>query len=258
MGEWLLGLGWGELFALCAGFFGLLTAGSNALGFLLERVVQRRGLRIFAVPLKRGQLRTELLGNVLFLAVFVPAIAGLLGSGALRFTSGWAAEVTTFAVSWMAFVVFYYFFHRAMHAKALFWMHRWHHESLVTTPLTGLSMSPLEAAGWTVGMLAPSLLLARLDLLGAWGWLAYFVMHFSGNIVGHANAELFPMNAKKGASLVSNAITYHSLHHARFDGHYGFANAMMDRLFGTEFPDWIAMVERVKSNGGLKSLRERA
>lgn len=257
MADWIARLSWIELLLVCAAFFGSLTAVSNVAGFAIERRVQERGLRIFALPLKRRQLRTELLGNVLFLVVFVPAITGVLASGAIRFASSWLAEVLTFGVSWTAFVVFYYFFHRAMHAKRLFWMHRWHHESLVTTPLTGLSMHPVEAIGWSVGLLAPGLLLAQLDLLGVWGWLAFFGAHFSGNIIGHANAELFPMNASKPASLVSNAITYHSLHHARFDGHYGFANAIMDRLFGTEWPDWIALVERVKSGEALKSLRER-
>lgn len=250
-------LSWPELLLACTIFFGGLTALSNAAGFALERAVQRRGLRIFAAPLKRGQLRTELLGNVLFLAVFVPAITALLASGAIRFASGWLAEVLAFFVSWSAFVVFYYFLHRAMHTKALFWMHRWHHESLVTTPLTGLSMHPVEAVGWCVGMLAPGLVLSWCGLLGFYGWLAFFVVHFSGNIVGHANAELFP-TVTRPTSLLSNAITYHSLHHARFDGHYGFANALMDRLFGTEFPDWYAILQRVKAGDALKSLRDRA
>lgn len=247
---------WPELLLACTVFFGGLTVLSNAAGFALERAFQKRGLRIFAVPLKRGQLRTELLGNVLFLAVFAPAITALLASGAVRFASGWLAELLTFFVSWSAFVVFYYFFHRAMHTKALFWMHRWHHESLVTTPLRGLSMHPLEAVGWCVGLLVPGLVLSWLGLLGFYGWLAFFAVHFSGNIVGHANAELFP-NVTRSVSVLSNAITYHSLHHARFDGHYGFANALMDRLFGTEFSDWCAILERVKSGKPLETPRER-
>ena len=50
--------------------------------------------------------------------------------------------------------------------------------------------------------------------------------------------------------------SYHCLHHARFDGHYGFAAAYMDRIFGTEFADWEAVHDRVRRGEPLKSLRE--
>lgn len=247
-----------ELLALSFGFFAALTLVSLASGFALERAAHARGRRIFAVALKKHQLRTELVGTIAFVAVHATMTAGALASGWIRFTSGWLAHVVTFVACYVAFQVFYYAMHRAMHAKALFWIHRWHHESLVTTPLAGLSMHPLEALGWSAGMLAPGVVLAQLDLLGWWGWIAFFAFHFWGNIVGHANAELFPQQASKAASLGGNPILYHALHHARFDGHYGFGAAYMDRIFGTEWPDWIALVRRVESGKPLESLRERA
>jgi sterol desaturase/sphingolipid hydroxylase (fatty acid hydroxylase superfamily) len=57
--------------------------------------------------------------------------------------------------------------------------------------------------------------------------------------------------------VISNPITYHCLHHARFLGHYGFATSWADELFGTQFDDWMAATVRVRGGEPLHSLRER-
>jgi lathosterol oxidase len=202
--------------------------------------------------------RAQAIGTVLSLLVFVPAAAATLASGAIRFDDGWIASVVTFAVCWLAFQIFYYGLHRTMHGSTwLFRFHRWHHVSMVTTPMTGLSMHPVEALGWSIGLFGPGLLLSQLGLLGLGGWSAFFAVHFIGNIAGHANAEIFGIEATRTSSILANPIVYHSLHHARFDRHYGFAAAPMDRLFGTEWPDWLALHRKVMSGRPLESLREK-
>lgn len=246
------------LAAWVSGVLALTTLSSLVLGFLVERVTQRAGRKVLDLPLRRGQLRHEAIGTALFHAVFVPPFVLALHTGAIHFCGGWLANLLGFAVAWYGFVGFYYFFHRALHHRRLFWMHRWHHESVVTTPLSGLSMHPLEAVGWTLAMLGPAIGLAHLDLLGAGGWLFFLGVHWVGNIVGHANAELSPVRSTRLSTLVlSNPISYHSLHHARFEGHYGFVNATMDWIFGTEFPDWLAVHERVFGGRPLTSAREK-
>jgi hypothetical protein len=57
--------------------------------------------------------------------------------------------------------------------------------------------------------------------------------------------------------LLANAFVYHALHHARWTGHYGFAAALMDRAFGTGWPDWFELHERVATGHPLTSLRQR-
>jgi lathosterol oxidase len=236
----------------------LTTLLALALGFALERAAWARGRRVFDVPLKRGQLQHEAIGTALFHVVFIPPFVLALHTGAIRFSGGWLAQILGFAVAWYGFTLAYYFMHRAMHRPRLFWMHRWHHASLVTTPLSGLSMHPVEAIGWTVFMLAPAIALSHFGLLGAKGWLFFLGVHWIGNIVGHANAELSPVRSTRASSLlVSNPISYHSLHHARFDGHYGFVIAVMDRALGTEWEDWLAVHHRVMDGKPLTSLREK-
>jgi Delta7-sterol 5-desaturase len=95
-----------------------------------------------------------------------------------------------------------------------------------------------------------------ISLTGAIAYVGYNVF---GNIVGHANVELVPHTATlRTKSLLSNPFIYHALHHARWQGHYSFAAALMDRLFRTEWPDWLALHARVVQGQPLTHLRERA
>lgn len=247
-----------EVLLRCAAFFGGATLVGLVFGVGAERLAWRRGRKVYDVPMKRGQLRTEVTGTLLFHAVWLPIIALVLTSGTLHFAEGWPAAVTTFVVAWWSFQALYYFLHRAMHLRALFWIHRWHHESLVTSPMTGLSMSPLEALAWAAAFLGPAYLLSAIGMLHAGGWMVFFAAHFVGNVAGHANAEIFPYRVNRLGSIVySNAIVYHSMHHARFDGHYGFGAALMDWAFGTEWPDWRELHLRIMDGRPLTSLRQR-
>jgi sterol desaturase/sphingolipid hydroxylase (fatty acid hydroxylase superfamily) len=261
MVEWIEALGWLELGLVVLGGTIAFTLLGLAMGYASEAYWQPRHRKVFELPLKKGQLRTELLGTIGFHLLFVPTLTLAIASGAIRFVpfseGGWLAEILGFWVPWYGFMVFYYFLHRAMHHPRLFWMHRWHHVSMVTTPMTGFSMHPAEGVGWIVGMLGPCILLLQLDLLGFWGFVTWLSITWSGNIAGHANAEFFPVRSSRLSSIWSNPISYHSLHHARFTGHYGFVAAFMDRLFGTEFADWKELHDRVYDGHPLTSLREK-
>ena len=257
MPPWLADLDFAT--ALVASFvgFGLLTLLSTASGYLIERVYRDR--KVFDIALKPGQLRHEILGTVLWHLLWCPLFALALSSGVLRFGEGIARELLTFFGCAVAFQLYYYFLHRGMHLKSMMFMHRWHHHSLVTTPMTGFSMHPLEGVGWVIGFLGPAMLASVFTPIGAWGFLGFLVFDWYGNIVGHANAEFMPkLAATRGYSrVISNPISYHCLHHARFKGHYGFATSWADELFRSQFPDWIAVAERVQGGEPLHKLNEK-
>jgi sterol desaturase/sphingolipid hydroxylase (fatty acid hydroxylase superfamily) len=74
----------------------------------------------------------------------------------------------------------------------------------------------------------------------------------------HANVELEPRSAAlRWKSLLSDALIYHALHHARWNGEHGFAAALMDGMFGTEWPDWLELHDRAAGGQPLTDLRER-
>lgn len=188
------------------------------------------------------------------------AIAFTVLTGAdLGWTSGWLAGLLTFFGCFYGFEVYYYLLHRAMHTRALIRFHREHHESHVTTPLTAFSMSFVEGLGWIGGYVSGPLLLALLGApVSLPGFALYLVGNYWGNIGGHVNTEFFPaaVGQRKNSWLV-HPIIYHSLHHARYTGHYGFGTTFMDRWFNSEWSDWSRLHTRVLSGSPLPSLKHR-
>ena len=195
----------------------------------------------------------------MFLAITCATFTAALASGVTRFGSdSLAHSLITFAAIALGFQVYYYALHRVMHRRSLVRFHRWHHVSRVTTPLSGQSMSAVEALFWMVGYVGLPVAFSRLVPISAAGWAAYMAYNVLGNIVGHANVELVPrLRHVRWTALLSNAFVYHALHHARWNGHYGFAAALMDRLCGTEWPDWPELHERTATGRPLEDLRER-
>lgn len=242
----------------CAAFFTGISCASLALGFALERALP--GKRIWALPLDPGQLRHELIGNARFLVIAaVSAAAAIAGGWARLGQDSLLRGSCTFVALALGFQVYYYVLHRALHRRSLVRFHRFHHLSRVTTPLSGQSMSGVEALGWMLGYVGLPVAFSWLLPISFTGAAAYVGYNVFGNIVGHANVELVPRRRwLRWSSLLSNTFIFHALHHARWQGHYGFAAALMDRLCGSEWPDWAPLHARVVEGRPLTDLRERA
>lgn len=234
-----------------------LTLVATSMGFVLERLLPRR--KIFDVPLFSGQYRFELLGNLVFLAILTAALTAALHTGVVRLgPDSLMRSGLSFLALMFGFQTYYRGLHRAMHTRALVRFHRWHHRSHVTTPLTGQSMSAVEACAWMLGYVGLAWAFSQLVPLGFWGWIGYLAFNMLGNIVGHSNVEpTLRAGATRAASTLANPYVYHALHHARWTGHYSFQAALMDRLRGTEWDDWPALYERIVFGNPLKSLKER-
>ena len=244
------------LVSLVAAFFIGLTLVGLAFGYALERWWRRP---IWSVPMPAGQRALELRGNVVFVAVCIGALALALHLGWARLGDETGARFAlTFLALFIGFQIFYYALHRAMHTHALVRFHRHHHESRVTTPLSGQSTSLAEALGWQLGYVGLPVALSFIAPISLNAWLAYLAFNVVGNIVGHANVEVVPPSRTLWIRSQTAAVfTYHALHHARWTGHYGFESTWADRLFRTEWRDWPALHARVWSGQPLTSLKER-
>jgi sterol desaturase/sphingolipid hydroxylase (fatty acid hydroxylase superfamily) len=169
-----------------------------------------------------------------------------------------ARHVATFLALLVGFQAFYWTLHRAMHMRRLLFVHRWHHRSRVTTPLSGQSMSVGEALLWMLGYVGLPMLYSFVMPISFEGWAAYLAFNVLGNMVGHANVEITARPfASRTAALFANPFVYHALHHARWRVNFGFQAAWMDRLFGTESEDWPCVYERVMAGRPLTRLDER-
>jgi sterol desaturase/sphingolipid hydroxylase (fatty acid hydroxylase superfamily) len=148
--------------------------------------------------------------------------------------------------------------HRAMHTRRLLFIHRWHHRSRVTTPLSGQSMHPIEACFWMLGYAGLPILFSRIAPISWVGWAAYLAFNVFGNIVGHANCEpTAKFAATRLASVFANPFVYHALHHARWTVNYAFQASIMDRVFGTEADDWEDLYARVSGGNPLTRMDEK-
>ena len=256
MTAWIDAIGVLPLTGCVLTFFSAMTLAMTALGFALEHGAPHR--RIWSVPLDAGQLRHELIGNLVFVAVTSACFVAVLGAHVVRYAQPTLLNATATFLGFVAgFQVYYYVLHRIMHLRSFVRFHRWHHKSRVTTPLSGQSMSAVEAFGWAVGYAGLPVLFSQWIPISLEGWFAYMIVNVTGNIVGHANVELVPATQRPLLlACFSNTFVYHALHHARWTGHYSFQAAVMDRLFGTEWHDWPALHTRVRRGQPLTSLRD--
>jgi sterol desaturase/sphingolipid hydroxylase (fatty acid hydroxylase superfamily) len=257
MTEWVATASLSALSAAVTAFFAGSTLAILALGFCLERLPTPR---IWALPLEPGQLRHELLGNLVFIAVTSACFIVALGTGVTRFAAAsFAANFATFGALMLGFQVYYYGFHRLLHTRRWLRFHRWHHVSRVTTPLSAQSLSAVETLGWAVGYVLLPVLVSRWLPISLPGWAAYMFVNMLGNITGHANVELMP-HIPRVASFAwwANPSIFHALHHARWKGHFGFQSAGMDRLFGSEFADWPVLHAQISARRALTSMRAGA
>jgi lathosterol oxidase len=255
MAAWVESASWFDLSLVVTGFFALNTLLQVAFGYLLERL-QRP---VWAVPLDPGQVRHEIIGNVVFVLVTSAAFVLALGSGVTRYREpSWLAGANTFMAVAIAFQVYYYGLHRMLHVRPWVRFHRWHHMSRVTTPLSAQSMSGVEITAWAVGYCLIPVLISRVIPISLEGWAAYMFINMMGNIIGHGNVELmFGVPRIEDVAWAANPSVYHALHHARWNGHYAFQSVALDRMFGTEFSDWAELHRRISEHRPLPALSAR-
>lgn len=241
------------------GFLTTLTVTTILAGFAIERSAYGQRRRIWQVALTPGQYRWEAAANLRFVLVATVAFTLAITSGAIRLAPTTAfGFAVTLGTSWLFFEIYYYFFHRALHTSALVRFHRLHHRSRVGTPLTGLSMSLIETLGWMIGYLGPPLLVSRFMPVSITAWTLYLIYHWGGNIIGHVNVEMMPdLSGRRVLSLFAHPFSYHSLHHARWTGHFALYSTFLDRALGTEWADWGAVQRKVLAQQPLTSLKER-
>lgn len=168
----------------------------------------------------------------------------------------WPIFIYTFLFCYVFFEFWFYSSHRLIHKRSLAFIHKTHHVSVTTTPLSALNLSLSEKAINDLGMLIiPSLLSHQLPLSFE-AIMTYHLYNFYVNVLGHSNLELLPKfftNSLLGKFFTSS--TYHSIHHLKGHCNYGLFTTFFDQLFGTYDPHYPQIINKIL-NSGPQSRRE--
>lgn len=207
-------------------------------------------------PLAPGQLKRELQQSALSILLFGTGMIfpwGLLQLGWAQLTPN--ASGTRIALEILALMIWndihFWVNHRLLHTKLLRKFHLPHHKSVVTTPFATYSFHPIEAA-----MLGNVILLPMLvHDFSFWSLASVPVFSLFFNCIGHANYDFFPRVSYAHWFAASRR---HHLHHACYNGNFGFQFTFMDRLFRTRLDgdaahDQIDAFRRREARGASKT-----
>ena len=224
-------MGFGLLFfATIYLVFGAVTYG------LTHYVLPRLGIGrpLDPRPVSAQQWRTEFRQSGVSILIF--GLGMVFPWGLLQL--GWAhldanASAGKIALEILALLVWndvhFWVNHRLLHTKGLRRFHLPHHRSVTTTPFSTYSFHPIEAL-----MLGNVILLPMLvHDFSFWALLSVPLFSLFFNCIGHANYDFF---TKVSYAHWFAASRRHHLHHACYNGNYGFQFTFMDRLFGTRLP----------------------
>jgi sterol desaturase/sphingolipid hydroxylase (fatty acid hydroxylase superfamily) len=235
-------LGWLELsVTMLIIFFGrtLIFAGGSSLWialaawprkFFVDQQERRK------IPLFREILWAAF---ILCFDAFWVTLAIIFGVLKLEFPGSPRLFFATFAAMFVWTEIYFYYSHRLIHHPKLFWIHRHHHANRPVSPWTSLAFSIPERLILLLGtVLIPGIVSQWLPISQE-GFAFYFLVNYILNVYGHLNVEIVPYKwAKLAFGNVMNTTTYHSLHHMRYNGHYGLYTQFLDRWHKTRFADF--------------------
>lgn len=215
--------------------------------------------RIYNLSPTQEQLKEEFMNSFLTSPLHAVLIWLALYTGFLRdYDTTWVNFIYTFLIVFVWTEIWHYFSHRLMHHRSLLWIHREHHKSKITNPVSSISFSFLEKLIFSVGIIAPVALLSAVMPISLYGIIAYYLFYFVTNVLGHSNIEIRkPGYTQTWMGKVINTPTYHAMHHARYVKNYGLITSVLDRMFNTMWEDYDKVQTRAASGEPLKKLSER-
>ena len=141
---------------------------------------------------------------------------------------------------------YFYFTHRLFHHPSLFhWLHQGHHRSRYPTPWTSFAFDPLEAIVSSLFLIGIVFiiplhfitLIAILTTMTIWA------------VLNHLGIDRFPLSFPHHW-LVRWFIgpAHHSIHHLKYNRHYGLYFTFWDKLLGTEDLDFAKRLNTTVMN----------
>ena len=197
------------------------------------------------------QLKREKIANLKANGFEWMILFGIISFGIVKkHPFSWSLFIFTFLFCYFFFEFWFYSSHRLIHTKNFLFIHKTHHVSVITTPLSALNLSIFEKIINDIGMLIIPALFSHFIPLNFEGIIIYHLYNFYVNVLGHSNLEFLPKslaNSRFGNFFTSS--TYHSIHHLKSHYNYGLFTTLFDRLFGTHDPHYRKTVNKIITMG---------
>jgi sterol desaturase/sphingolipid hydroxylase (fatty acid hydroxylase superfamily) len=240
-GEWMLHL-WVIGIAATIIVTGVLT------GFFRAHKVQPKGFKWkqfgfeFVVAIVGGIITGWLLGGT---------TRYLNGNGFILFDQGaatWWRVALEYGLYFVLFDTWFYWWHRAMHKEPMYFLvHKLHHKSTSTNPLTTLSVNPLESFinGGFVPLFLTTATALNLPVSNVTAALILPTNIIMGIYV-HSGFEFFPRWWNKTwATKWFITATFHDQHHKYFNWNFGGYTTVWDRICGTNRAKFEADYDKI-------------
>jgi sterol desaturase/sphingolipid hydroxylase (fatty acid hydroxylase superfamily) len=169
--------------------------------------------------------------------------------------AAWWVVALEFAAYFVVFDTWFYWGHRLMHVEPFYkWVHKTHHKSTATNPLTSTSVNPIEAfvngSAVPVFMCAVTWLSQVTAISPIHAATSVLIAPFSA-IMGfyvHLGYEFLPSwwNRTWLTKWFVSA-TFHDQHHRYFIGNFGGYSTVWDRLCGTMRKSFEKDFEKITS-----------
>lgn len=216
-------------------FAGIYTLFGTVNAFLTRHLLPKLewGRPLDPRPIARGQVKRELLLSLSSIAIFgvgliLPWWLVQLRWAELAIAPTRLQVMIEVVVLLLWNEVHFYVNHWLLHTRWLKRFHVPHHRSVVTTPWSTYAFHPVEAMMLGKVLIVPML----LHDFSVYGLISVPVFSLLFNSIGHSNYDWNPT----GRTFFHKASRRHHLHHACFNGNYGFMFPFMDKLFKTALP----------------------
>ncbi|WP_146450623.1 sterol desaturase family protein [Bythopirellula polymerisocia] len=189
------------------------------------------------------EMSWALLNNLNY-AILATATYGLYERGWLKLYFDWHEYGTLYGllvilVLLLAHDAYFFWAHYLMHREPFRRIsHHWvHHQFHNVTPWSAFSVHPIE--GFVELLFRPVLLM--LIPTHPYTLVAFAILSFGLNIIGHSGYEFFPKNfATSPLTKFSSCATYHYLHHRNSNCNFALFFNFWDRIMGSMAPDYAS------------------
>lgn len=155
-------------------------------------------------------------------------------------------------LSMIVFDAWFYWGHRLIHAKFLYkWVHKWHHQSFTPTVWSNNSDTFLDNC-----FLQSYFLFAPFFLpLSGYILVAHKLYDQISGMIGHSGYEYSAGQLSRFPSPLIG-VTFHDLHHEKFNYNYATHFSYWDRIMNTIHPDYDEKIKSFEQSSQNKILMD--